>query len=435
MSMQLKLILLLTFLFLTAIGNSLFTFQLKSYEDEKLAWVTHTNEVMLHGERLMSSLKDAETGQRGYLLTDDTSYLVPYYIGVEQSKSYFSTLKQLTSDNSNQQIRLEQIHTLITAKFTELANTIELQQSQRDSQALLVVKNNEGKQYMDEIRILLTAFNNEEQILLEQRKGDFKASRARIDTLILIQLVIFFSLAIATFLFLNKNLFQPLKVLLHSTQKTERGEALDIIDIVSNDEMGYLLSRFFSMSKKIQHRTEVLTHQIHHDELTGLKNRCAIFDDIKESIALAKTEHNKLAIFFIDLNDFKIINDTLGHEIGDKVLQAVAARIQSAARIDDSAYRIGGDEFVVLIKNINTEVEITNIAEKILQTVEAELIIEQHNINIMLSIGVAVAPDASDNNLEILKFADIAMYAAKNDPNTHFKRFDHTMLKRISDKK
>jgi len=193
MSIRFKLIFLLGILFVAAIGNSVFTFQLEAHEEEKLAWVNHTHQVLQHSQLFLSSLKDAETGQRGYLLTGIPLYLQPYYTGRANAKVHFLKLKSLTQDNTKQQQRLTTINDQMRFKFEELAESIELTQLDGNAQrAIELVKNNEGKEYMDELRRILSEFNNTESILLEQRKGDFKASKARIATLIVVELVFLF---------------------------------------------------------------------------------------------------------------------------------------------------------------------------------------------------------------------------------------------------
>lgn len=432
--MRLKLMLLISILFITAIGNSLFTFQLKTYEEDKLNWVNHTHEVIYQSERLLSSLKDTETGQRGFLLTNEASYLQPYHTGLIATKAHLQKLKELTEDNPQQQKRLKLISEIMEIKFAELAITIELLQNNGDNiEALAIVKENKGKQYMDSLRSLLTNFKNEEMLLLEQRKGEFKESRARIETLILVQLLFFTFLAFFTLFFLNKNLFQPLKVLLNNTKKTEEGSPLSIDDVVQNDEMGYLLSSFYTMSEKVYERTKVLDYKAFHDELTGLKNRSKMIDEIESAINNSKELNNKLAVFFIDLNDFKVLNDTLGHDVGDIILKETAFRLKASVRSDDSVFRVGGDEFVVLIKNVKTVAEVQNIVAKIIKATESPVVTQAQHTKISLSLGVAISPDDSESSAEILKFSDIAMYAAKNNKDTHYKFFDHSMLKRLSE--
>ena len=434
MSMRVKLVLLLSVLFLSAIGNALFTFQLEIYGEEKLAWVNHTHEVLDQSQLLLSSLKDAETGQRGYLLTQVPLYLQPYYSGRDAAQKHLSQLKFLTLDNQDQQERLKLIEDQMKFKFKELSETIELTQVDGSAErAIDMVKSNEGKEYMDELRRILSDFNNAETILLERRKGDFKASKTQITTLIVVELVFFVSLAIFTVIFLQKNLFQPLNFLISSTRKSEDGKEIKISDILQKDEMGYLLSSFYEMNKRIVKNTADLNHKAHHDKLTGMKNRSTMPTEIECAIKHSIQFKTKSALLFIDLNEFKLLNDSLGHDAGDQLLIEVATRLNKSIRSDDSVFRVGGDEFVVLIKDLGSLAEVKQVADKILSITEYPIMIQEQETKFKFSIGVAVAPDDSDDCDVLVKYSDIAMYTAKRDKDTHCKFFDKSMLKRGSD--
>ncbi|MCP4176798.1 MAG: diguanylate cyclase [bacterium] len=434
MSLRLKLILFISFLFLVSIANSFFIFQLESYGEEKLEWVVHTNDVLIHSERLESYLIDTETGQRGYLLTLDPSYLEPYYNGLIKSKEEYTIIKKLTSDNNKQQTILKSIKKNMDLKFDELRTTIDLAKHSKNNEALNVVKKNNGKKYMDNIRVLISSFNNAEQILLEKRKGDFRTNRARITLLIVVEIVVFIFLAIMTFVFLIRNLFSPLKLLLSCTKRMEEGEKLEISDIVEKNEIGQLLSSFFKMHEKVYEKTQILTHEAYHDELTGLNNRAKMYDEIQYTLQNAK---DKVAVLFIDLKKFKQLNDTFGHDIGDFVLQETARRLKNSVRnrTDDIVYRIGGDEFLVLIKNIKNISELHKIVANILNVFDPEAEINGRLIKILLSIGIAISPDNTSDSNEIVKFADIAMYSSKREQDSHYKIFDRSMLKRAGDAK
>ena len=133
------------------------------------------------------------------------------------------------------------------------------------------------------------------------------------------------------------------------------------------------------------------------------------------------------------MNKFKQLNDTFGHDAGDTILITVATRIKDAIRSDDTVFRIGGDEFIVLIQNVKSVSEIEKVARKILKASESPVIIQGQSIEISPSIGISVSPDNSTNSEEMVNFSDIAMYAAKNDDQTHYKFFDRSMLKRAGD--
>ena len=147
----------------------------------------------------------------------------------------------------------------------------------------------------------------------------------------------------------------------------EEGKKLEIEDITSDDEMGYLLSSFYKMNKKVHARTKILDYKAHHDELTGLYNRAHLFDEFQNSIVASRETDSKSAILFIDLDKFKPINDTLGHDVGDGILIETANRLKSTVRTHDKLFRIGGDEFLVLIKDISGSEQVEIIISKILE--------------------------------------------------------------------
>jgi diguanylate cyclase (GGDEF)-like protein len=433
LSIRLKLSMLLICLFLSAITNLIFIFQLEIYGEEKLTWVSHTHEVIHTTEQFMSALKDAETGQRGYLITQNISYLRPYYQGLKAAKKTFATLLNLTADNAQQQEALNEISELMKLKLEELVMTIKLTQDDNQDKAFDVVAKNLGKEYMDELRAHLSVFINTEYILLEQRKAHYSENRAKITSIIAIEMVVFIGLAIYTLFFLQRNLFSPLSQLLLSAKKVESGEKLEAKDVIENNEMGRLLSTFFEMSQKIHGRERELDLLAKHDKLTGLKNRLTVSEDIEKSITDLQEKRGKLAILFLDLNLFKEVNDSLGHDIGDLVLKETAERLKVSVRSSDTVFRIGGDEFLVIVRSIKNVAEIHSIAKNILSTFSKPAHIQGKYMDISISLGVSVAPDDSTIGSELVKYADVAMYGAKRDKGSSYRLFNKNMLKRESD--
>lgn len=436
MSIRIKLTLLLSFLFLTFVGNILLTFLLEGYGEERLKWVIHTHEVITESEKLISAMTDAETGQRGYLLSGDPSYLEPYYNGLVSSEATFKKLSSLTLDNLQQQKRLDDIGGLMKGKFEELKLTIDLRKSGNEGdyiEAIAILKKDAGKRFMDDIRLIIIAFKNEELVLLEKRKGDFRESRAYITTMVAVEILFFIFMGIITALFVRNRLFSPLALLLESTKNVEKGKKQNIDDILPNDEMGYLLSRFYQMSEKVYDKTAALTYDANHDALTNLRNRSGVDKEIGDSIKDLAGSNKKAAVLFIDLNKFKQLNDTLGHDAGDEILKETANRLLEYTRSDDAVFRLGGDEFVVVLKNITDTLNAKNIVENILDNFALPLVFQGNPIEISLSIGIAISPDDSTDSEEILKFSDIAMYEAKGDKENNYRLFDESMLKRESD--
>ncbi|NQY25173.1 MAG: diguanylate cyclase [Campylobacteraceae bacterium] len=433
MSIRLRLTLLLGLLFFSSIGNIVFTFILESYGEKKLAWVIHTHEVISVSDKLLSTMTDTETGQRGFLLTKDTNYLEPYYSGVTKARAYLDELLEMTSDNPLQQERLLKIEESMILKIKELKLTIDLMQSGESDKSLDIVLKNTGKKYMDDIREELVSFNHAERLLLEKRDGDFRESRAQITTLVIFEFSVFIFLAVITFMFVKGSLFNPLKLLLASTAKMERGEVQDVSALLPNDEMGYLLSRFYKMSEKVLEKNASLTYSATHDVLTGLKNRVNIHKEINDSISYLEKSKSKMALLFIDLNAFKVLNDTFGHDAGDLVLKETSIRLEESVRSGDSVFRYGGDEFIILIKDIHNVSQIEKIACEILKRFNVPVLFRGHSIDISLSMGIAISPDDSTNSDNMIKYSDIAMYDAKRDKKANHKFFSKTMVKRWND--
>lgn len=153
----------------------------------------------------------------------------------------------------------------------------------------------------------------------------------------------------------------------------------------------------------------------HHDPLTGLPNRSLLRDRLEQAIKRAKRESKKLAVMFLDLNKFKQINDTLGHKIGDEVLQEAANRLKRCVRDSDTVARLGGDEFVVLLQDVQSGDDAQGIAAKIRQRFAEPFHIQGHHFAMSTSIGVARYPDDGDDDESLLQHADLAMYRTKGN--------------------
>ena len=164
---------------------------------------------------------------------------------------------------------------------------------------------------------------------------------------------------------------------------------------------------------------EELKQMAHHDVLTGLPNRRLLIDILNVVLAQARRRQNKLAILFLDLDGFKFINDTLGHDIGDELLKEVAERIRHSIRESDTVARIGGDEFNVVLTEIAHVEDVSGITNKIIAALKEPFRIRGHEQHSSSSIGISVYPDDADTMDGLFKCADIAMYHAKRGGNTY----------------
>ena len=159
-----------------------------------------------------------------------------------------------------------------------------------------------------------------------------------------------------------------------------------------------------------------------HDDLTDLPNRKALDRHIEKALARSKRHHHNFTLMFIDLDDFKIVNDTLGHDAGDMLLKDVVTRLEACIREEDLVARIGGDEFIVVFEETNKE-EIEEIAKRILENISKPYFINENEAKISLSIGVSMYPDDGETKQTLIENADKAMYFAKNNGKNNFKLY------------
>jgi diguanylate cyclase (GGDEF)-like protein len=170
-----------------------------------------------------------------------------------------------------------------------------------------------------------------------------------------------------------------------------------------------------------------MKHLAEHDVLTDLPNRMLLRDRITQAIATARRNSTKVAVVFLDLDQFKHINDSLGHPIGDKLLQSVAARLMSCVRSTDTVSRQGGDEFVVLLSEIKHAADAGNMARKILSALTACHAIDRRELHITASIGVSTYPEDGEDAETLMKNADTAMYQAKEKGRNNYQFFKREM--------
>jgi len=178
---------------------------------------------------------------------------------------------------------------------------------------------------------------------------------------------------------------------------------------------------------QLQKQKNILHHQAHHDVLTELPNRLLFTERLQKSIDRAKQHKTTLALFFIDLDMFKHINDSLGHDVGDSVLQTVAKRLEANIRKEDTLARLSGDEFTVIMDNINQIDDVVMLAEKLLKVLAEPMYINDHMLYVSASIGVSLYPQDATEVEDLLKYADTAMYKAKEEGRNNFKFYTSEM--------
>jgi diguanylate cyclase (GGDEF)-like protein/PAS domain S-box-containing protein len=169
-----------------------------------------------------------------------------------------------------------------------------------------------------------------------------------------------------------------------------------------------------------------LTHRANHDSLTGLANRVVLSDRVQDAVARSTRTGAIVALLFVDLDDFKVVNDTLGHDVGDQVLAAVGHRLTAALRAGDIAARLGGDEFAVLIENAHDLAAVEQIAERVVRTLADPVVVDGNMVVTSASVGVATTVDAAGGT-DLLRQADLALYVAKGAGKGRWRRYQSAL--------
>jgi diguanylate cyclase (GGDEF)-like protein/PAS domain S-box-containing protein len=227
---------------------------------------------------------------------------------------------------------------------------------------------------------------------------------------------------------------------LNMQQRCKNGSFFDTevrcnaLDVDGRDVLAYV-THDVSLRRKAEQQLidnqQRLDKMAHHDQLTGLPNRHYLTAFLPQAIEEAKVANTMLGVVFLDLDRFKHINDTRGHETGDKLLQEVASRLRTCVRDSDVVIRMGGDEFVVVFRNVKNYDEVTLGAGRIIETLNRPIIIDRHSLQTTGSVGVSLYPRDGANMVELLKHSDTAMYQAKDRGRNNVQMFSHAMNRKL----
>lgn len=182
-----------------------------------------------------------------------------------------------------------------------------------------------------------------------------------------------------------------------------------------------------TIENELREQKSILDYQAHHDALTGLPNRILFNDRLVQSIEKAKRNNTKIALLFIDLDHFKEVNDSLGHDIGDEILKEVTHRLSKTIRDEDTVARLGGDEFTVILEELIQGQDVSSVATKILKSLAKSMNVNDNILYVSSSIGVSIYPDDGTSAQDLLKYADSAMYKAKDEGRNNFQYYNSTM--------
>lgn len=223
---------------------------------------------------------------------------------------------------------------------------------------------------------------------------------------------------ILIYFMISRSVLNPIKKI--AAAITEDGKQIEHISLPSKSshEIHSLITAYNTMRRQIHHRQKALEYQALHDSLTSLPNRALLQDRLEQSIQQARRHNSTIALMLLDLDRFKNINDTLGHNVGDQVLQEISLRLHNCLRTSDTVARLGGDEFAIICPGVDTT-QASAFIEKVISEIEQPITINKQNMHVGVSVGITLFPKNSDNADSLMRQADIAMYDAKHNKKNY----------------
>lgn len=234
----------------------------------------------------------------------------------------------------------------------------------------------------------------------------------RLRSILLVMTLFSIGMTIAGSVLIARSVSRPVNRLAAIARNIRDGDYSQKAAVEGQDEIGELAASFNHMLDGISTREEEILRLAYEDTLTALPNRAMFLDRLQQAVLTARRTNDPVSVMMLDLDRFKVINDSLGHAAGDQVLREVAHRLRELLRDSDTVARLGGDEFAVLLPT-GTSDGVAIVAQRILRTLEAPIMLEGQPVDIGASIGVACFPEHDDEGDSLLRHADVAMYVAK----------------------
>lgn len=273
-------------------------------------------------------------------------------------------------------------------------------------------------------RVVRTIFRRDEALgtlALTSDRKELEKNQVRLLWMAALLTLIALGIGGGSGLILQRRVSKPIFDLAKAMRKvTHRQNFTARVEVAGSDEIAQLGHGFNAMIAELERRDaerrkakEELQMQARTDALTGLPNRRLFSDRLEQALTLAQKDGHRVALLYIDLDGFKLINDSLGHMIGDILLQEVATRLQGRLGPGNTLARVGGDEFTVILSDLQSKEESSDVAQDLLDSLSRPFFIEGHEISIGASIGISILPDDSAESSDLLRQADNAMYEAK----------------------
>lgn len=357
-------------------------YQMVDYAEKKDAVDRQRYDILALGK----AITNAESGQRGYLLTGHTLFLDTFEQGRLDSQKVLMHFEKKSQDFPGIQDELKQIRDLVQTKFQVMDLSIQVQLNAGAYASHLSLNKDTGREIMKKINDLLSQADGDLDNLRKQFESELRQRILQIMLgAILLGLMI-------------------IGILIFSYRST---------------------THLFEEVLANQAVAKQLSHQAEHDLLTGLPNRRSLDVQLANVHLLARHASRKFALFFMDLDGFKQVNDQYGHEIGDALLVEVADRFRQTLRQNDFIARFGGDEFVLVVDSFTHRMELIQLAQRLLQQFSTQLTIKEHQLSIGVSIGIAEFPLNGKSVNQLLDAADKAMYISKQNGKNRYS-FYHT---------
>lgn len=373
----------------------------------------HTYAVQHEIDAVVTDLVDAETGTRGFVLTGDPAYLSPYRRGANAVHGDLNQLSTLTADNPQGAARLRRLQFLIMDRLTSL---VQMQQfapvTDSTNRTAMVGVMEEGKGLMDTIRSVLSDLSTQETAILQARQVSLDQARHLSFLLVVVGTPGSVLLALVIVFLFAERVVSRISRIEENARRLERGEPLlDAGD--DRDEIGGLGRALVETGAKLEELQKELRRMATNDELTGLANRRGFLAVAEHQLRLAARLGEPVALLFLDLDNLKTVNDSLGHAAGDQMLREMAEIMAATFRDSDLIGRVGGDEFCVLLAT--AEDPGAKIALGRLREVAARRNIEPgRQYQLGFSVGLTEFDPSNPSAVhELMDAADSLMYAEK----------------------
>jgi diguanylate cyclase (GGDEF)-like protein len=339
-------------------------------------------------EEIGRSALNAESTARAYVIASDAPTLDRYFSLLPQIDDQISAFRLLTQENRDQELRAVRLQEQINARFKFLTSVLRVREARGFEAAQRIATAGRGRASMNVIRATLEGMRTEEELAREALRTNEQHIRQRLT--IVVGAMVLIGFLILTWI----------------TQQTRRA-----LRLRRNSE-------------------EHVRHLAFHDTLTGLPNSRLLHDRLSQALATAKRHGEKLAVLYLDLDGFKNVNDTHGHAAGDELLKQAAARLNNAVRSEDTVARMGGDEFVLLLRYLNVTEDATLVAGRVIKTLRAPFPIAG-GVHVSASIGVSFYSESCPTVDTLMSTADQALYEAKRSGKNRYQVHDHREPTRI----